>query len=446
MEKLIKWISGALLLLILVLASLITPIDFTPLGEQPFYNHTIDSLNTLPIRTYEPTGQLKVGWSQFSIVPDQPRPLAGYKPRDDFETVHDSLFVRILTIDNGAVTAYMISIDLLLFPPELKKMINEKLQPSTPSFIYLSASHTHTGVGGWDPTILGNILMGNYQEKWLEGVADNIIEHMERAKRSMKPSQLYHWEADASRHVINRIDKSGASPVDGMLRGISMIRSDSSKALLFTYSVHPTLISRKGTAVSADYPGAAISELHKKYQFAQFQAGMMGSHGIRGFDMYEFPLVDSIGRSVATSIMNAKQIADDSLVQIKTSRISVEQGPAQLRLTKHFKLRNWVFEAVINPLHGEIDILKIGDNLFLGTSCDFSGEIFVTKGLEKFAASHGTRLVITSFNGDYTGYITDDTHYLKSSHEEVRALNWVGPYFGEYYSQMIEKIIERTSE
>lgn len=429
-----------------MLASLIAPIDFAPLEDQPFYNHTIDTLLTLPIRTYEPTEQLKVGWSQFSIVPAQPRPLAGYKPRDNFKTVHDSLFVRVLAVDNGGVTAYIISADLLLFPPQLKKMINEKFQSQEPSFLYLSASHTHTGVGGWDPTILGNFLMGNYQEDWLEGVADDLIVHMARAKNSMKVSQLFHWEADASHHVTNRIDRSGASPVDGKLRGVSVVRSDSSKALLFTYSVHPTLISRKGTAVSADYPGVVISELSKKYQFSLFLAGMMGSHGIQGFEMYEFLLVDSIGRSVATSIMNADQIVDDSLVQIKTGRLIIGQGPAQLRLTKDFKLRNWVFEAVINPLHGEIDILKIGDNLFLGTSCDFSGEIFVTKELEKSATLHGIRLVITSFNGDYTGYITEDTHYLKSSHEEVRALNWVGPYFGEYYSQMIEKIIERTSE
>lgn len=406
----------------------------------------MEKLASLPIQNYDPTENLHVGWSQFSMVPDQPRPLAGYKPRDNFETVHDSLFARVLAIDNGGVTAYIISVDLLLFPPQLKKILYQKFKSEKPAFIYLSASHTHTGVGGWDPTILGNTLMGKYEEKWLENVADKLIYHMENARDSMKASRLFHWEADASQHAINRIDKSGESPVDGKLRGISVVRSDSSKALLFTYSVHPTLISKKGTAVSADYPGVVISELTEKYQYAQFLAGMMGSHGIKGFDLYEFPLVDSIGRSLAASIKNSKQIREDSLVQIKTGRLEIGQGPSQLRLTKYFKLRNWVFEGIINPLHGQIDILKVGDNLFLGTSCDFSGEIFKVKQLEEKASAFNTRLLITSFNGDYTGYITEDTHYLKSSHEEVRALNWVGPYFGEYYSRMIEKIIERTSE
>lgn len=445
MEKIIKWISGTLLFFQVVLISLIAPIDFTPLDQQPFYNRMMAKLDTVPINAYQPTQPLQVGWSQFSLVPDQPRPLAGYKPRAIFTTVHDTIYARVMAISNGPVTAYIISADLLLFPPELKKMIYENIKLSKSDFLYLSASHTHTSVGGWDPSILGNILMGKYQQEWMEQVANKIIKHMGKAKESMKPSVLYSWQADAAEHVSHRIDKSGNSSTDGKIRGITVVRSDSSRGLLFTYGVHPTLISRKGTSISADYPGAVSTLLQREYQYIQFLAGMMGSHGIRGFDLYEFPLVDSIGRSLALKISKADQRVEESILPITTARIKIEHGPSQLRLTEKLKLRNWVFESVIGLLEGEIDLLKIGDILFLGTSCDFSGEINKSKKLDQKAASLNTKLLITSFNGEYMGYITSDQHYLTSSHEEVRAMNWVGPYYGEYYAQIIERLLDRIA-
>ena len=66
--------------------------------------------------------------------------------------------------------------------------------------------------------------------------------------------------------------------------------------------------------------------------------------------------------------------------------------------------------------------------------------------LDQIADSLNTKLIITSFNGEYMGYITNDKHYLVSSHEEVRALNWVGPYYGEYYAQIIVRLLNLTAE
>ncbi len=288
--------------------------------------------------------------------------------------------------------------------------------------------------------------MGDYQEAWMIQLANNIIQHMQKAKDGMRPATLSNWEASGLKYVAHRMDKTGKSLVDGKLRGISVIRDDSTKALLFTFSVHPTLISRNGTSLSADYPGVVISELKKEYQYSQFLAGMMGSHGIAGLPIYEFPFVNLVGKSLARNILGAEQIPESNQLLIKTGHIKIEHGPSQLRLTKNIKLRNWVFEWLTGPLTGEIDVVKIGDILFLGTSCDFSGEIFRDSNFEAKAAAVNSKLIITSFNGEYTGYVTADAHYSKSAHEEVRALNWVGPYFGKYYTEIIEQIIAKSNQ
>ncbi|MFN8886359.1 MAG: hypothetical protein ACK5WF_02770, partial [Cyclobacteriaceae bacterium] len=107
-------------------------------------------------------------------------------------------------------------------------------------------------------------------------------------------------------------------------------------------------------------------------------------------------------------------------------------------------VRNWAFSSLVGPLQGELTVLQLGNILLIGTPCDFSGEIFVNKELEALAARQGKKMIITSFNGNYTGYVTDDRYYAAGNEEEVMALNWVGPYFGEYYSEMITHLITKT--
>ncbi len=106
-------------------------------------------------------------------------------------------------------------------------------------------------------------------------------------------------------------------------------------------------------------------------------------------------------------------------------------------------MRNWAFSWLLNPLQGELTFLQLGNLIFIGTPCDFSGEIYVNKKLNDLAMASEKKLIITSFNGNYAGYITEDEHYDKINKEEVMALNWVGPYYGNYFSEMISTLIKK---
>ena len=449
-NKLLKRLAVVIVFLIVIVGSLVAPIDYTPLKDQPYYAEMMQRLDTFQLKKHPASKPLTmVGWSKFSIVPDHPVAMSGYKPRAKFTDVHDTLYARIMTINNGNVTAYFVTVDMLIFPPTLKRMINDRLKPSNSEFLYFNASHTHTGVGGWQPSLFGHFLMGEYQEEWMINVADGIVAHMQLAVENLKVAELFNWQADASKHVRHRLDKSGESPVDGSLRGITILRSDGTKALLYSYGLHPTLISRNETSLSGDYPSEVMASLNDEYAFTQFMAGMMGSQGSSGFGMHgmhDFELTSMVGKSLAPIIRTADQKLMGSSLDIKTGIIKVRHGPSQLRLTENIKLRHWVFEKVLDPIAAEMKILKIGNILFIGTSCDFAGEIFLKKRLGEKAEAHNMQLIITSFNGEYTGYITDDKHYNTIADEEVRGLNWVGPYFGEYYSEIIKVLIKKAAE
>lgn len=423
-----------------ILFSLVGPINRIPLHERDFYQKmrtSFDTLNPIP----SPKGRLKIGWSSFGIIPNYPMPMVGYAPRDHFDSVHDSLYTKLLCISNGFTTSYLISVDLLIFPPKLKELLKAKVKSPT-EFVFLSASHTHSGLGGWDKSLLGSFIAGDYDEAWLVALADSILVNMAKAKQSALPGRLSYWESDASEYVSNRLVENGTT--DGKLRGLQAVRDDSTKAILFTYSAHPTNINHKAKVLSGDYPNATNKVLQKKgYTFSMFMAGMVGSHRLSNIDGADYELANNTAQKLSEKIEKSVVTSIKDSVTIAAMSIDLPLGSSQLRILKELKIRDWLFTAAFGSLKAEITYLKIGNILLLGTSCDFSGELAVNKQLERLANSQGLKLIITSFNGNYTGYITDDEHYDNMIKEEVRTMNWVGPYYGQYYAEAIKVLIQK---
>jgi neutral ceramidase len=134
---------------------LIGPVDNSSLGEHEFYQETMQRLNFFQPAQHRPKSSLKVGWAKVNITPKRHMPMAGYAPRNHFDSVHDSVYVRILAIDNGDIQCFIISADLLLFPPALQNKILETKNKNR--FMYFTATHAHSSLGGWDNSVIGHL-------------------------------------------------------------------------------------------------------------------------------------------------------------------------------------------------------------------------------------------------------------------------------------------------
>jgi len=446
MKKFLKWVGGIILFFLLLAISLVGPIDRSPLEEKSFYKEMMAELDTIMPVSHHATQVLKAGWSRANITPNYSMPMAGYIPRPRFESVHDSLYTRIVAIDNGSITCYFISTDLLLFPPDLRDRINEKIAAKgwKDFFLYLSATHTHNGVGGWHSSVLGKAVLGDYHEEWIEETAQLIVQKMEEAYASRLESKIAYFENDVSESVENRIafDKGD---IDGLVRGFSIERVDSTKGIVFTFSAHATSIGKDNLVLSGDYPAAAIEQLKAKgWDFGMYMAGMVGSHRFRWVPEKDFDAVAVEAKLLTDKIGSASFITLEDSIEIKTVNVPIQFGPSQLRFEKNWKVRDWAFRLFVNPLEGEITYLQLGNLVFMGTPCDFSGELYTREKMGSLVQQLNKKLIITSFNGDYNGYITYDPHYETLAKEEVRAMNWVGPHYGKYFSHIIERLLNKN--
>jgi hypothetical protein len=329
----------------------------------------------------------------------------------------------------------MISADLLIFPPYLRDKLETQLGPT--DRLYLSATHTHSSFGSWDPNFGGQIAAGNFDDPFWTKMSEEMLKTMQAMKSSTVPTTISYFQTTAP-FVKNRL--SEGDPVDDLIRGIELQQQNGDSVILFAYSGHPTLISRKLKIISADYPGMVTSKLEDKgYAFSMFMAGMMGSHRITNVPGENFDRSNALADSLVRKILSSRRDSASSTLAYTTFNDSLDKS--QMRISSGIAVRDWVFRKALGPLEGHLTAMKIGNITFVSTPCDFSGELWARK---RVTSPPGTNVIITSFNGDYIGYITEDSHYQTCNHAEVRTMNWAGQ-FGQAMSTLIQKTVERLN-
>lgn len=438
MKLTLKIFAGLFFILFILIAIAVRPIDRTPIEEQDFYKKSFAAVDTAVINHFTANDSLQIGWATVNITPDHSMPMAGYRPRDHFEAVHDSLFVRVMVIDNGATSVALITVDLLLFPPQLKAALKEALKDKV-DFTYLSATHTHNSVGAFDNTVGGELISGAYDQTWVNNLSSKIQDAVQLATTTKINATIAYGESYAQDLVANRLRRSGQK--DGLVRSVLIERVDGSKGVFFTYSAHATSIDKKSMTLSADYPGRVIENLKTHgVDFSMYMAGMVGSHRVeyKMISMKGFDLMDTYSIELTKRILHTRYNDAAAKASIRFAEVTVSFGEAQMRILENWRISPWLFNTLLSPLEGSLSYLKIGDITLVGTPCDFSGELYLNhlKGYDE-------PFMITSFNGSYVGYITEDAAYDEINRTEVRNMNWVGPYHGQFMAELIERLISK---
>ncbi len=449
-KKVLWFIVAILLLLLVFVISVIAPIDYTPLSEISQVAATYKKLNDESLNASQGEGQLLAGWSAVNITPKSPIKMAGYGPRGPYTSVLDSLYSRIIVFDNGNTEAVIITIDLLLFPRLLKQALQEQLSKLgfSENEIYLNATHTHSGFGNWEKSLAGKFIFGDFDQDNFDYLLELIINGVNDAKIHKSPIEVGFQKINANELVSNRLAGNEGTK-DPYLRVISLQKGSGQKALMVSFSGHPVNLVADAWELSRDYPGILVDKLEQEnnVDFAMFCAGMVGSHNIEINLPKGHKRIEKVGGLLSDKILNELDSMDySSNSTLGTLDFKIDLPPSQLKLSNKYGLRDWFFSALMGPLEANIKILEIGPVMMIGMPCDYSGELSINNQLDKLGERYGKKLFITSFNGNYVGYITEDGHYTTCNHDEVKTLNWVGPYKGAYFTEIIKKVIVLSAQ
>lgn len=446
MTRFFKYLLVLLAFLAIVATTFLSPLDTTPYKQLSFYAEIDDQLDSLETNfTSSKPGPLKIGFSEVSITPSDTLPLAGYSGREpmEFEEILNPVFVRSLALDNGHSRAAIVSAELLIIHPDITKKFYSKAKAEgwSDHELYLSATHTHSSIGGWSPGYVGELVTGAFDESIQDFIVDKMIMSLKEAQANIKSGSFSYANSELGMHVRNRLIKDGEE--DAWVRN-AYFRTEESLVGVTAYSAHATCFNAHTHFLTGDYPSYFHQSLKSDSIFSMYLAGAVASMGPQVPKDTEKP-AEVIGGELASQFRDLLFIGlpFNERVSISSFKIPVPLRAPQLKVSENVKVRPWLFKELVGEQNVFISVLKINDTLLVGLPCDFSGEVALP--LYAYAQSKGLNLIVTSFNGGYIGYVTKDDWYHLPKYE-TRTMNWYGPDSGAYFSEMIRRVIDTVEE
>jgi hypothetical protein len=428
-------------------------VDYQPYMRQPYYAETAARLHADLAANQTVRSELSAGFGRALLSPtvnaasDEPLkgqfrslPLAGYGSRhgQPARGVHDDLFVKAVALRVGDELGVMVATDALIVPAEVTDEAMRRLEQElklSRAQIYLSATHTHSSVGGWGEGKVAEAFAGAYRPGIRAWFADRIVTAIREAIADLKPAQFGRGRFRAVEFVRNRL-VGEVGRVDPEFNFVVLKQEGGKTAVLGSYAAHATVLSGDMMEFSADYPGCWERAVEQATAgTALFLAGGVGSSspvpGANGFAGAE-----RMGQALAAAVQGQlPRITLTNRITFAMLGLEVSLPPLNVRVADGIRLRPWLASELL-PVRKSclIQAFRIDDSIWVSTPCDFSAELALE--VKDTLKARGFNAVVTSFNGDYIGYVIPLKYYHLNGYEP-RVMSFFGPNVPDYFEELI---------
>jgi len=389
---------------------------------------------------------LQVGWAKVDLTPSFSYPLAGYGKRRGMKAhgVHDPLHARAVVLEGSGEKIALVSADLLVITRPLREEVARRLLPLHLTALLLSATHSHSGVGGyWNNFLAETIAMGGYEERIFAFLVERITQAVQDADKNKSTAKVGVGVMPVEGLNYNRQSLGG--PVDPEL---GVIRIDDEAgwpvAAIVNFSAHATVLGPQNMLLSADYPGALTAALEEQLPVALFTAGASGNlnpHFPEGEGRYAE--ASALGLTLA-------QKAEELMAEITThERVSLRSHTRELRLAKATTraLVPFPFSLLADPLlrlfapaTTILQAVRINHTVLSA----WPGELGVELGLALKARARTEwgyqHLLIVSQANDYIGYVLTREGYRRGGYEA--RMSFFGPLLGESLTEQMAALLQ----
>lgn len=391
-----------------------------------------------------PMGPLTAGAAKREIgISVGKRGLAGYGKRAFRANggIADPIWARALVVNNGRRRVALVTADLLLINRILAGAVLDHLRRHEPSWrredLYFGATHTHSAPGGFAGTFAESVALGPFDPVWTDELADSIADTVRAAASRMVPAELASGAVEIDAELArNRTVAEG--PVNRWLDWLQVRRVDGEAlATLVVFGAHATCRPTSDGRVSGDYPGVLQREIEGAFGGESlFFAGGVGSMGPPDALCPRERLADELGTRLAARAIAAIRADAPYARTVALDRAGI-LAPLP---TPHVKLgKNLVLSPVLAGLLLENDAwigaARLGDMVLIGAPADYSGVLAE----QLRAAVPGIRTVVTSFSGDYVGYLLPADYYELPKYEP-RTMCFYGPDAGETFQRWFTRM------
>lgn len=452
---LLRWTGGFSLLVALVWWCCLEGVDQRPYFTTPYYAQTRERWRSMATNQAVVSGELAAGFGRVSLVPGAAGdavspgpaiPLAGYGSRKGRPAVgvHDELQAKAVAFRVASQLAVMVSADALIIPREVAELAVAQLERElklSRDQIYFGATHTHSGPGGWGEGFVAGQFAGGFVPAVRPWFARQLAAAVRLAVADLSPAGLGHQRVAAPGFLRNRL-VGELGRVDPEFSFTVVKKKTGALAMLGSFSAHATVLPASVMEFSGDYPGYWQRAVERGTGgLALFFAGGVGSHrpeaGAAGFAGAE-----RMGAGLAQAVLEAlPRVQFTDRVALGVAGLEVALPGLHVRLTDGLRLRPWL-AAHLLPVGGQsfLQVFRLGPVCWVSTPCDFSGELALE--FKEHCRALGGDAVVTSFNGDYLGYVIPHRYYHLAGYEP-RLMSFFGPATPDYFLELIRLMQDR---
>ena len=432
-------------------------VDHTPYLKSSYYQNTSSRLDSLKKKRILSNDFVEAGFSKVSITPSvgnskdsievgqfKEAPLAGFGARKGKSATgtHDSIFVKAAAIKVGTQLVVIVGADILIMPPNIIDDVTLLLAKKgiQRSQVFYSASHTHSSIGAWGPGFIGEQFAGPANPRINQWLVRQIAQAVTSAISDLKPARIGNGYFNAAPYTRNRlVGESGTKNND--FNFISIQQKGGRKAVIGSCGAHATPIGADNMQFSADYPGYWQRKMEQgSVDLAIFCGGSVGSQSPSG-EGKGFEKPKKIGESLADSLeIHLARVELKDKIDLSAMSLKMDLPDYNIRLTTNMHFSTWLSKKLMPlPENVYLQVIKIGNLIWLTTPCDFSGEF--ARQLKDALATKGFNANVTSFNGSYVGYIIPGKYFYLDSYEP-KTMGWFGPNMGEYTFELLRHLSE----
>lgn len=449
MKRIVKITGIVLAVLILIAWAITSTNNHTPYFSETYFTRTLERLESGKEKIALSTDSLQAGFSKASLTPNfthpnlpdyiEGVPLAGYGSRKGKPAtgVHDSVFVKAIAIKSGESLVIGVTGGILIMPPNVIDLVEKELPQwgLSRDQIFFSATHTHSGIGGWGPGLIGGQFAGAFQPEIVDWLVRQIITAIRQAVDDLQPAEMGYGSFKAAAFTRNRlVGKLGT--INDDFDFIRFRQASGKEAVIGIFSAHTTVMGADNLEISGDYAGywERKTELETG-AMALFFAGSMGSQSPvgegRGFDRAQY-----IGESLADSLLKYYHTTEFCAAP-KFAAISLKMDlpDYSIRITPKIGLSSSISQKMMPfPMNVYLQAVRFNDLIWITTPADFSGEY--GRDIKNTLAAEGFHATVTGFNGTYVGYVIPGKYYYIDGYEP-KTMGWFGPTMGDYTMHLI---------
>ncbi len=407
-----------------------------------------------PSVTY--TSGFKAAVVKINISPTTPKQLLGYGARLS-TGIHDSIYHRIVVLDDGVTQFFLISSEICLISPSeydhVATILKNKLGINPINF-WWSVTHTHSapeiGVPGLAEVFLGDRYKHPVDTAYTTFVEKTLFDGIVEARKKLQPARLgIGWgysQANINRRAIDVDGKAslGLNPDGPVDRRIGLIRLEkqdgSPLALLVNYPIHGTVLGPQNVEISGDVTGVVSQYIEQKINvpvlFLNGAAGNLAPiysvyPSAQAGHLSQFRVL--LGDKILDA--NKKLVTTSDGVTLFTGSITVE-SPRKANLNWPSYLSNYT-STTKNGIHQvrlPIRFLKINEDVAIWSAplelfCEISNEI---RNRSPFPFTF-----YVGYTNGWLGYLAPDQEYKFGGYE----VDVVSPFAMGIDKVLVESVV-----